>query len=168
MKFDRYGQILLTENDICDLLLEDPERSFGPILSEDSIEFNPVLELKKIPNIIGYTDSDYSIDEFDKKCQSNYKMPAQYLKIDVLEYVIDRCKSDEEIIRCCEEFLLYEKYNLLNLLRYMIYLVDLMRKNNIIWGVGRGSSVSSFVLYLIGIHRINSLQYDLSFDEFLK
>jgi DNA polymerase III alpha subunit len=43
-----------------------------------------------------------------------------------------------------------------------------MRDNNIVWGVGRGSSIASFVLYLIGIHRINSLYYDLSINEFLK
>jgi len=50
----------------------------------------------------------------------------------------------------------------------MKYLVDLMRENNIVWGVGRGSSVSSFVLFLIGIHRINSIYYDLDVEEFLK
>ena len=37
----------------------------------------------------------------------------------------------------------------------MKYLVDTMRNNNIVWGVGRGSSVGSFVLYKIGINRIN-------------
>ena len=55
-----------------------------------------------------------------------------------------------------------------DLLRYLKFLVDTMRKHNIIWGVGRGSSVASFVLFLLGIHRINSLYYDLSIDEFLK
>jgi DNA polymerase III alpha subunit len=54
------------------------------------------------------------------------------------------------------------------LLQYLKYLVDTMRKNNVVWGVGRGSSVASFVLFIIGIHRINSLYYDLSIDEFLK
>jgi len=63
---------------------------------------------------------------------------------------------------------MYEKRGLFTLLQYMKYLVDLMRKNNIVWGVGRGSSVSSFVLFLIGIHRINSLHYDLNIEEFLK
>jgi DNA polymerase III alpha subunit len=50
----------------------------------------------------------------------------------------------------------------------MKYLVDLMREHNIVWGVGRGSSVSSFVLFLIGIHRINSIYYGLDVEEFLK
>jgi len=67
-----------------------------------------------------------------------------------------------------KELLMYQKRDLFMLLQYMKYLVDLMRENNIVWGVGRGSSVSSFVLFLIGIHRINSLYYDLDIEEFLK
>ena len=67
-----------------------------------------------------------------------------------------------------EELLAFEKHNMINLLRYMIYLVDFMRKNNIVWGVGRGSSVASYVLYLIGVHRINSIQFDLDWKEFIR
>jgi len=63
---------------------------------------------------------------------------------------------------------MFQERNMFNLLKYMKYLVDTLRKNNIVWGVGRGSSVASFVLFLIGIHKINSLYYDLSIDEFLK
>jgi len=43
-----------------------------------------------------------------------------------------------------------------------------MRRNNIVWGLGRGSSTASYVLYLLGVHKINSLYYDLSIEEFLK
>ena len=55
-----------------------------------------------------------------------------------------------------------------DLLRYMVYLVDFMRENNIVWGVGRGSSVASYVLYLIGVHKINSIRYNLDWREFLR
>jgi len=55
-----------------------------------------------------------------------------------------------------------------NLLKYLKYLVDTMRDNNIVWGVGRGSSVASFVLFLMGVHKINSLYYDIPIEEFLK
>jgi DNA polymerase III alpha subunit len=54
------------------------------------------------------------------------------------------------------------------LLFYLKYLVDAMRENKIVWGVGRGSSVASYVLYLIGVHRIDSIKYDLDIKEFLK
>ena len=62
----------------------------------------------------------------------------------------------------------YEARGMLDLLRYMIYLVDFMRENDIVWGVGRGSSVASYVLYLIGVHRIDSIQFDLDWREFLR
>jgi len=57
---------------------------------------------------------------------------------------------------------------LFDLLKFLTYLVDVMRENNIIWGVGRGSSVSSFVLYKLGVHRIDSMYYKLEIDEFLR
>jgi len=78
------------------------------------------------------------------------------------------CSSDAELQRVGQELMLFQERNMFNLLRYLKYLVDTMRTHNIVWGVGRGSSVSSFVLFLIGVHRINSLYYDLSIDEFLK
>jgi DNA polymerase III alpha subunit len=70
--------------------------------------------------------------------------------------------------RIWEELREYEARGMFPLLQYMIYLVDFMRENNIVWGVGRGSSVASYVLYLIGVHRIDSIQYDLDWREFLR
>jgi len=64
--------------------------------------------------------------------------------------------------------MLYQERGLFDLLRYLKYLVDVMQENHIIWGVGRGSSVASYVLYLIGVHRINSLYYNLDIQEFLR
>jgi DNA polymerase III alpha subunit len=43
-----------------------------------------------------------------------------------------------------------------------------MQDNRIIWGVGRGSSVASYVLYKLGVHRIDSMYYDLDPQEFLR
>ena len=61
-----------------------------------------------------------------------------------------------------------KKRDLVNLLKFLVYLVDIMRENNIVWGVGRGSSVASYVLYLIGIHKIDSIQYGLDWHEFMR
>jgi DNA polymerase-3 subunit alpha len=70
--------------------------------------------------------------------------------------------------RCGAELLRYVELDLLPLLQYLKYLVDTLRLNNIVWGVGRGSSVSSYVLYKIGVHKIDSLYYGLDYKEFLK
>ena len=66
------------------------------------------------------------------------------------------------------ELLLYQERGLFDLLRYLKYLVDVMKQNHVIWGVGRGSSVASYVLYLLGVHRIDSMYYDLDAEEFLR
>jgi DNA polymerase III alpha subunit len=81
---------------------------------------------------------------------------------------LDLCQIDAELQRVGQELLLYQERDLFDLLRYLKYLVDTLRKNNVVWGVGRGSSVASYVLFLIGVHRIDSLYYDLNIDEFLK
>ena len=67
-----------------------------------------------------------------------------------------------------EELAEFKKRNMYPLLQFLVYLVDFMRENNIVWGVGRGSSVASYVLYAIGIHKINPIQYGLDWREFLR
>ena len=66
------------------------------------------------------------------------------------------------------ELLLYQERELFNLLKFLVYLVDVMKENNIIWGVGRGSSVASYVLFKIEIHKVDSMFYKLDVREFLR
>lgn len=115
-----------------------------------------------------YQTLEKTVDEYDTENQNNWFMPKEYQELDIAKYVLDLCKEDYELQRAGEELIKFQERDLFPLLRYCKYLVDIMRKNNIVWGVGRGSSTASYVLYLIGIHRINSLHYDLSIDEFLK
>jgi DNA polymerase III alpha subunit len=112
--------------------------------------------------------SEVSQDKFDHRCQNNWKMPQEYKDIDIAEHVLGLCKTDAELQRVGEELLLYQERDLFNLLRYLHYLVDILKENRVIWGVGRGSSVASYVLYLLGVHRINSMFYDLDPQEFLR
>jgi DNA polymerase III alpha subunit len=165
---DKYGQQIFTEQDLCDLYMSDPDIKLSNVLVVEPIKFNSDLEIDGIPKLIEYTLSDQSIEEFDDESRNNWFLPEEYKNFDIAQYVLDQCKSDAELQRAGEELLLYQERDMFILLQYLKYLVDTMRQNNIVWGVGRGSSVSSFVLYLIGIHRINSLYYDLSIDEFLK
>ena len=168
MKSDNYDRQILTESDICELYLIDPDRTLKNVLVDNVIGFDELLELNRIPELIKYQESSIPVDEFDKISQDNWYMPDEYINFDIAKWVLDQCKQDHELQRVGEELIKFQEYGLFPLLCYCKYLVDTMRKHNIVWGVGRGSSVSSYVLYLIGIHRINSLHYDLSIDEFLK
>jgi DNA polymerase III alpha subunit len=168
MKTDLYGQQIYTENDICELYLKDPLRNLKGVLVENPIQFADILELSNLPNTTVYTDPQLTIDKFDANLQNNWLMPEEYKNFDIAKYVLDLCQNDEELQRVGEELILFQEREMFDLLRYLKYFVDTMRANNIVWGVGRGSSVASFVLFLIGVHRINSLYYDLSIEEFLK
>lgn len=169
MKTDNYGQLILTEDDLCDLYMRDPTRTINTCLVDDKIKLDNIfLSTENLPTLVEYVESKLSLEEFDNNNQLQWQMPAEYYEIDIAKWVLDQCKNEEELQRAGDELLKFHDRNMFPLLQYLKYLVDTMRKNNIVWGVGRGSSVASFVLFLIGIHRINSLYYQLSIEEFLK
>jgi len=109
-----------------------------------------------------------SVPQFDYMNQQEWMMPAEYKQLDIAEHLLSLCATDAELQRVGQELLLYNDRNLFDLLRYLKYLVDTMKEHNIIWGVGRGSSVASYVLYLLGVHKIDSMYYDLDPEEFLR
>lgn len=164
MRTDIYGQIILSENDLCELYMRDPNRIIKSALTESKITLPDDFDI----DLTEYIDVNLPIEEFDNLCQTTWYMPEEYLNMDIAKWVLDQCSNESELQRAGEELLLFQDRGMFTLLKYLKYLVDTMRANNIVWGVGRGSSVASFILFLIGIHRINSLYYDLSIDEFLK
>lgn len=131
-------------------------------------------------------DSD-EVEKFNKNCKKfgleekiitqeidhernheNWMYDCSYDKINLEEFFLELCQTDEQRSRVMYELGLYTEYNMTKLLRCMIWLVHYMEDNNIFWGIGRGSSVASYCLYLIGLHMIDSLKYDLDVKEFLK
>ena len=88
--------------------------------------------------------------------------------IQILKYLLDKCQTQKEQDRVEQEYILFEKKKFIRVLQFLIYFVDTLRKNNVVWGVGRGSSVASFCLFLIGIHKVNPLLYNLKINEFLR
>lgn len=168
MKVDQYGQIILNQLDLCDLALTNPDKIIKKCLSVDSVQYHTDLDLENITQVVEYRPSDLAINDFDNLMQSSWKMPEQYYNLDIAKWVLDECKTEVERQRVGEELLLFLERDMFQLLKYLKYLVDTMRKYNIVWGVGRGSAVSSYVLFLIGVHKINSIYFDLDINEFLR
>lgn len=170
MQYDQYGQVYTDSNELCNLLYTNPNLDISLFQVEDSLEYNrSVAELHAELDLLdSYHDINMSVEEFDRVLQSNWRMPQEYKELDIAAYVLNLCKADHELQRVGQELLLYQERDAFDLLRYMKYLVDTLRKNNIVWGVGRGSSVASYVLFLIGVHKIDSLYYNLDIEEFLK
>lgn len=148
--------------DKCHVVLCDP--------SDDVDRFNTVMEEQGLPKLQKYIPVDVEQKQFDAVCQSEWLMPEEYkVSNPILKHnLLEMCKTPEEEERVLEEYTEFKQRGMLDLIKYMIYLVDFMRKNNIVWGVGRGSSVASYILYLIGVHRIDSIKYNLDWREFLR
>ena len=168
MNTDIYGQPILNEDDLCDLYLRDHTRNLSPILVERAINISTELELDNVPKLLEHVAGSETVEEFDQRLQSKWHMPTEYQQLDIAQWVLDQCKTDAELQRVGEELLLYVDRGLFPLLQYLKYLVDTMRANRVVWGIGRGSSVASYVLYLIGIHKIDSMFYSLDIKEFLR
>ena len=127
--------------------------------------------LEQVPLFVQYNElvmQVMSVEDFDHQNQSRWLMPDEYKQLDIAEYVLGLCESEAALQRVGEELLLYQARDLFELLKYLKFLTDLMKKNHLIWGVGRGSSVASYVLYLLKVHRVDSLHYNLDIAEFLR
>jgi hypothetical protein len=173
MMTNKFGELIMQEQDLIDLVMRDHAVWDIPsIVVDESIDVQWLIKHLQNSSAISTwatpTATDISVQEFDQKNQSCWFMPKEYLDIDIAQFIIGLANDDAELQRLAQELLLYQERNLFDLLRYLRYLVSVMRDNNVIWGVGRGSSVASFVLYKLGVHRINSLYYDLDPTEFLR
>jgi DNA polymerase III alpha subunit len=172
MKTDKFGQMIFSEHDVVHLYLQGHDIStLNHLLVDHTVDLETAAHiLDNVPAFVQYDElaQQQSVEEWDHRCQANWFMPEEYKQLDIAEYVLGLCNSDAELQRCGHELMLFQERDLFNLLRYLKYLVDIMTQNRLIWGVGRGSSVASFVLYKLGVHRIDSLHYKLDPAEFLR
>ncbi len=157
---NKFGEQVYNIEDVVDLIMSDQNVS--------GITVDNTVDKPEDLHFVDATNDSVSVDYYDKANQQNWLMPDEYRDFDIAAHVIDCCKTDAELQRVAQELLLYQERDLFNLLKYLKYLVDTMRDNDVIWGVGRGSSVASYVLYLLGVHRVDSIYYDLDPTEFLR
>jgi len=169
MKTDSVGQIVLDDIDLINLIMQGRDlESVSGTLVDDTVDIEAAaFWLEHVPDFVHWSEPDAQA-VFDHMQQSTWHMPLEYQQLDIAEHVLKLCTSEAQLQRCGSELLLYQERGLFDLLRYLKYLVDVMRDHHVIWGVGRGSSVASYVLYLLGIHRIDSMYYELDPEEFLR
>jgi DNA polymerase III alpha subunit len=171
MKSDHVGRIIFDEDDVVNMVMRGQSlTNLNGLLVQPAIDLeSAALILEDIPKFIDYDKlAQETLEEFDHRCRNTWHMPDQYKQLDIAEHMIAMCDTSEKLQRVGHELLLYQERGLFDLLRYLKYLVDVMRDNRVIWGVGRGSSTASYVLYLLGVHQIDSMYYDLDVSEFLR
>ena len=151
------NDILCTEDQGIELLYRG--RQLHNVPFADTAQFNKWCQQLDIEEIV-------SKIEYSKE----FNIPQFYKELDVEEHIksLGFVADARRKARVEEELGLFKARNLFPVLQLLIYIVDTMRKHNLVWGVGRGSSVASYCLYLIGVHKIDSVKYNLDIKEFLK
>lgn len=128
-------------------------------------------------NALVSKDKQLTVKEDLTPWEMKWNIPPEYASTDILQYCIDcleredglsEAQYDERLTRIIMELKAYKKHKLFNLLRTLIYVINTFNRDGVVWGFGRGSSVSSYVLYLIGVHDVDSVEYDLDFTDFIK
>lgn len=155
MKINKNFQSVFDNQDIFDLIYEGHLQ----ILPNISVENEKEIDLFSQHSGINFTqqDSDSGI----------WYLPDEYKNIDIEGYLSYLCPK-ENYQRLIDELQAFRNRDMLDLLRWLKYFVDTCRKHNIVWGVGRGSSVASYVLFLLGVHKIDPIKYKLDWREFLR
>jgi len=175
------GQSSLSVDAICDKIFCG--ENLRDILSNNIISGRDKREvdkfLKLVPEFKGskvcYKEKTH-VAGFD----TSFDIDEKYKNLGIEKILVKKIKTeihkkqlnDEEVLlrieRIQHELELYKNHGLTDVLSACLYIVDTFRNNNIVWGPGRGSACCSYVLYLIGIHNIDSVAFDLQMDEFLR
>jgi DNA polymerase III alpha subunit len=172
VKTNQYGQIELTEQEIFNSLYNKTITNLNGIYIDQPDQYNTAVKTNADPIDLlrSLPESIIGIEQFDANLQDNWFMPEGYKSnsFDIVSHLLDKCTTDIERNRVLEELELFAKNDMIELLCYLRYLVDTMKEHDIVWGVGRGSSVASYCLYLLNVHRIDSIKYNLDIREFFK
>jgi len=170
LNIDKYSRSIVTESDICQQLYYDSKFDYSKVALRDPSKYNSAIDRLFLYEPKLETLEEIAVDPvaWHESNQNIWFMPEEYKNMDIAKWLLDQAKNDTELQRTGAELLMFAERDLLDLLRYLKYFVDTLRTNNIVWGVGRGSSVASFVLYLIGVHKINSISYGLDINEFIR
>ena len=168
---DGWGRKVITTKDLVELMYNDIDFDNLNIISDKKTEqYNKWCEFfnKKHAMIPPLTFPTHTPEEEHARRVKEWFIPQKYSSLDIRKTLLDLCVRDDERERVNIEMDMFEERDLTPLLQLMFAMVDFFRKEGIVWGVGRGSSCASYCLFLIGVHKVDSLLYDLDIKEFLK
>lgn len=166
------GQSSVSESNIVELIYQNKFDNIKHCIIPEELanKYNAIIDSNRddITRLSSIVDTTVDQDGYDQDNRLNWFMPEEYKQFDIEDYVLGRCETPEEKQRVEYELDLYKSHAMMDVLQFLKYMVDTLRENNIVWGVGRGSSVASYVLYLLEVHKVNSIKYNLDPTEFLR
>ena len=111
MKYDQYGQVHTDVNELCELLYANPSVDIAQFVVDDPTQYNDSVKslYGEMSLLEQYHAIDSSIEDFDKNKQQDWFMPASYQELDIASWLLDKCKTQEELQRVGIELILLKK-----------------------------------------------------------
>ena len=116
--------------------------------------------------------SEEKVREYSENDEINldftYKIPKYYAELDLDKLIAKLIENEDDSreARILNEYQEFKKRDLLFFLKTIIFVIDEFKKNKVVWGVGRGSSCASYLLYKLGLHSVDSVKYNIPMHEF--
>jgi DNA polymerase III alpha subunit len=110
-----------------------------------------------------------------------WQLPQKYKDLNLREYVFDKFievgarlgyanlsepECDAYADRLDAELAEIERRGMVEFTKTIIFVLDTFREKGILWGVGRGSSCASYVLYILGLHVVDCVKFNVPMEEF--
>jgi len=175
------NEIIIDEDKLVELFLQGKTPHQVTMESTAQVDtYNHFSNLFRIGDSIIVDTPSGGSDKYNKELVENWYMPEEYKTLDLIDHLYTKVCQELQIapsdfvnnsgkwIRVEQELEEFKQRGLIPLLKYMVYFVNCMRENNVVMGVGRGSSVASYILYLIGVHKVDSVKYNLDYKEFFR
>lgn len=168
LRFD--GVSIVSPEQVAEMLLlgAKPHQLRVTHLDEDIEAFND-----NVP------DDPISVDVGEPvKLDFSWKLPEPYLSMDLRATIVARAVDrllqlnypDDVQLAASEriqaEFEEIERRGMVEFMKTIIYVLDVFREKGVIWGVGRGSSCASYILFILGLHSVDCIKYNVLMGEF--
>ena len=121
-------------------------------------------------------DDKIKLAEDSVNLSLRWQLPSKYVNLNIEGFILDKFQEfgknlsteDLEIAskRVLDELDEIDRRGLSNLFKTIVYVIDKFKEENVIWGVGRGSSCASYILFILGLHSVDCLRYEIDFNEF--
>lgn len=166
-KIDEYGRTVEDEQSLIELFYQGITEitASGPEVDRFN-SFCDVFDMLD-SKISGVDQISETPEEFHAERQRDWIVPEEFMNFDIVGFLRNAASTEAALDRVNFELEVFEALDMLDSLRAIRYVVHTLDEHNVVRGVGRGSSVSSYCLFLLGVHMVDSLNYGLDFAEFL-
>lgn len=102
-----------------------------------------------------------------------WTIPKKYLELNIVDLCVmalrdRRLTGDDYIERLSWELKQMDEKDMHQFVRCLLYVTHQFKEKGVLWGVGRGSSCASLIMYLLGINRVDPVKYNIPAEEFFK